>query len=125
MEVESLLRDIENEDLVLPEFQRGFVWNEKDIKTYIQSMYKVYPTGSLLIWKTTKPPKDILKDLGIPSVRQQIEDFYKKLPPRKPSGETEINRESLILHIKILAAPLKCPICGETQIIWKCGHEFK
>ena len=75
--------------------------------------------------KTTKPPKDILKDLGIPSVRQQIEDFYKKLPPRKPSGETEINRESLILHIKILAAPLKCPICGETQIIWKCGHEFK
>jgi len=57
MEVESLLRDIENEDLVLPEFQRGFVWNGKDVKTYIQSLYKDYPTGSLLIWKTLKPPK--------------------------------------------------------------------
>jgi len=57
MKVELILNDIEKEDLVLPEFQRGFVWNEKDIKTYIQSMYKVYPTGSLLIWKTTKPPK--------------------------------------------------------------------
>ena len=57
MEVESLLRDIENEDLVLPEFQRGFVWNEKDVKKYIQSLYKDYPTGSLLIWKTLNPPK--------------------------------------------------------------------
>lgn len=57
MKVEGLLNDIENEDLVLPEFQRGFVWKEKDVKTYIHSLYKNYPTGSLLIWKTTTPPK--------------------------------------------------------------------
>lgn len=57
MDVENLLKDIENRDLVLPEFQRGFVWKEKDLKTYIQSLYKRYPTGSLLIWKTTRPPK--------------------------------------------------------------------
>jgi uncharacterized protein with ParB-like and HNH nuclease domain len=48
MNVEALLRDIENKDLVLPEFQRGFVWKEDDIKKYIQSIYKKYPTGSLL-----------------------------------------------------------------------------
>lgn len=57
MEVETLLRDIENLDLVLPEFQRDFVWNEDDVKKFIQSLYKNYPTGSLLIWKTLKPPK--------------------------------------------------------------------
>lgn len=55
MKVEIILNDIEKKDLVLPEFQRGFVWNDKDIKTYIQSLYRDYPTGSLLIWKTTKP----------------------------------------------------------------------
>jgi len=57
MKVETLLKDIENKDLVLPEFQRDFVWKEDDIKKYIQSIYKKYPTGSLLIWKTLNPPK--------------------------------------------------------------------
>jgi len=57
MKVETLLRDIEKTDLVLPEFQRDFVWNEDDVKKFIQSLYKNYPTGSLLIWKTLKPPK--------------------------------------------------------------------
>jgi len=57
MKVETLLKDIENKDLVLPEFQRDFVWKEDDIKKYIQSVYKKYPTGSLLIWKTLNPPK--------------------------------------------------------------------
>ena len=57
VEVETLLKDIENKDLVLPEFQREFVWKEQDIKTFIQSLYNGYPTGSLLIWKTLNPPK--------------------------------------------------------------------
>jgi len=57
MKVETLLKDIENKDLVLPEFQRDFVWKEEDVKKFIQSVYKNYPTGSLLIWKTLNPPK--------------------------------------------------------------------
>lgn len=57
MKVETLLQDIENKDLVLPEFQRDFVWKEKTVKKFMQSLYKNYPTGSLLIWKTLNPPK--------------------------------------------------------------------
>ncbi len=57
MQVDSLLRDIENQALVLPEFQRDFVWVEEDVKKFFQSLYKNYPTGSLLIWKTLNPPK--------------------------------------------------------------------
>lgn len=55
--VETLLKDIENRELVLPEFQRDYVWKEEDVKKFIQSIYKNYPTGSLLIWKTLTPPK--------------------------------------------------------------------
>ncbi|GAH65761.1 unnamed protein product, partial [marine sediment metagenome] len=51
------MRDIENKDLVLPEFQRDFVWKGDDVKKFMQSLYKNYPTGSLLIWKTLTPPK--------------------------------------------------------------------
>lgn len=57
MKVETLLRDIENKDLVLPEFQRDYIWQEEDVKKFMQSLYRNYPTGSLLIWKTLKPPK--------------------------------------------------------------------
>ncbi|RLI97242.1 MAG: hypothetical protein DRO96_01060 [Candidatus Aenigmatarchaeota archaeon] len=57
MQIDTLLRDVENKDLVLPEFQRDFVWNEDDVKKFMQSLYKNYPTGSLLIWKTKTPPK--------------------------------------------------------------------
>lgn len=57
VEVNTLLRDIENKDLVLPEFQRDYVWNKEDVKLFFQSLYKNYPTGSLLIWKTINPPK--------------------------------------------------------------------
>lgn len=57
MEVSGLLRDVENNNLVLPEFQRDFVWNAEDVKKFIQSIYCKYPTGSLLIWKTLNPPK--------------------------------------------------------------------
>lgn len=48
MKVESFLRDIENKDLVLPEFQRDYIWQEEDVKKFMQSLYRNYPTGSLL-----------------------------------------------------------------------------
>ena len=57
VEVKDLLKDIENKDLVLPEFQRDFVWGSGDFKKFITSIYKNWPTGTLLIWKTQKPPK--------------------------------------------------------------------
>jgi len=53
----DLLKDIKYGDLVLPEFQRGYVWKPKQIKSYVQSLYRNYPTGHFLIWKTTDPKK--------------------------------------------------------------------
>jgi hypothetical protein len=50
--VADLLRDIDNREFILPEFQRGYVWTNKQVKEYLQSLYKKYPTGNFLIWKT-------------------------------------------------------------------------
>lgn len=65
MQISTLLNDIENRNLVLPEFQRDFVWNAEDVKKFVQSIYHNYPTGSLLIWKTLNPPK--LRSDHVPS----------------------------------------------------------
>lgn len=57
MEVRTLLKEIEDGELVLPEFQRDFVWKKPDVKKFMNSLYRNYPSGNLLIWKTKTPPK--------------------------------------------------------------------
>ena len=53
--IAELITEIEKRELILPEFQRGFVWSRDKVKQYIESIYKSYPTGHFLIWKTYKP----------------------------------------------------------------------
>jgi hypothetical protein len=44
------------QEAVLPEFQREYVWNEEQARQLLVSLYRDYPTGSLLFWDTTAPP---------------------------------------------------------------------
>ena len=41
-------------DIILPEFQRPFVWKRKQILELMDSVYRNYPIGSLLIWESTQ-----------------------------------------------------------------------
>jgi hypothetical protein len=47
---------IEHLELVLPEFQREYVWKLDQAKQLLMSLYRDYPTGSLLFWETANPP---------------------------------------------------------------------
>jgi len=55
--ISEILLSIENDEYTIPEFQRGFVWNSKQIKSFFRSLYLGYPSGSFLIWKTKEPSK--------------------------------------------------------------------
>lgn len=57
MKIRELLEDIRNQDIVLPEFQREFVWTRDQAKQLMISLYKHYPVGGLLLWKTDNPPE--------------------------------------------------------------------
>lgn len=39
-------------DIVLPEFQRKFVWKRSQIIQLLDSIYRNYPIGSLLVWES-------------------------------------------------------------------------
>lgn len=56
MRIDQLLDKVESEAIVLPEFQREFVWNLDQSKELINSLFKGYPIGSILIWETEEPP---------------------------------------------------------------------
>ncbi|MDD5689452.1 MAG: DUF262 domain-containing protein [Caldisericia bacterium] len=53
----NLLGGIEQRNLVLPEFQREYVWNLEQAKQLIVSLYNDYPIGALLFWNTNNPPE--------------------------------------------------------------------
>ncbi len=56
MKISDLLDGIRKSDIVLPEFQREYVWNKDQSKKLIDSLINEYPIGSLLFWKTDNPP---------------------------------------------------------------------
>ena len=41
-------------DIVLPEFQRPFVWKRPQILRLLDSVYRNYPIGSLLVWESSQ-----------------------------------------------------------------------
>lgn len=43
--------------LGIPEIQRDYVWRESQAIDLVDSMYKSYPTGLILLWKPTTLPK--------------------------------------------------------------------
>jgi len=45
VKINQLLDDIRNKDLVLPEFQREFVWSREQAKQLMISLFKGYPVG--------------------------------------------------------------------------------
>lgn len=57
MKTSQLIDDIHENDLVLPEFQREYVWSRDQAKQLLVSLLKQYPVGSLLFWKTDDPPE--------------------------------------------------------------------
>lgn len=60
----SLLSDISERRLRLPEIQRSYVWKPTQVANLIQSLYRGYPTGSLLLWKTKDEPQDRAMSIG-------------------------------------------------------------
>ena len=56
MKISELIDGIKKRDIVLPEFQRQYVWLREQAKQLMVSLSKEYPVGSILFWKTDKPP---------------------------------------------------------------------
>ncbi|HEX6817619.1 MAG TPA: DUF262 domain-containing protein [Ktedonobacterales bacterium] len=55
-EIQSLVNDIKEGRLLLPEMQRGYVWKSTQVRDLFDSLYHEYPTGQLLVWQTDELP---------------------------------------------------------------------
>ena len=56
MEPISVILDrIDTRSILLPVFQRGYVWSGEQVRNLFYSLYHEHPIGSLLIWETSSP----------------------------------------------------------------------
>ncbi|WP_080965421.1 DUF262 domain-containing protein [Pseudomonas protegens] len=52
--LEELAMLVKSGDIKLPKFQRSFVWRRTDMLKLLDSIYKGYPVGSLLLWNSSQ-----------------------------------------------------------------------
>lgn len=50
--VEELVSKIESGELRLPEMQRRYVWRATRVRDLLDSLYRGYPSGAILVWET-------------------------------------------------------------------------
>lgn len=102
MKISTILDQIDDGAIALPEFQRGYVWNRDQVRGLVDSLYRKHPVGSLLVW-TTRTENATARgdgDLQVGTVKllldgqQRITTLYgiiRGRPPRFFDG----NRETL------------------------------
>jgi len=55
----TILDKIDSGTMLLPEFQRGYVWNRDQVRGLMRSLYPGYPVGALLVWETETDPGSV------------------------------------------------------------------
>jgi len=62
MKISTILDHIDSGHMALPEFQRGYVWNKKQVAGLFDSLYQKNPVGGLLTWVTDSSSADYRGD---------------------------------------------------------------
>jgi hypothetical protein len=74
MSVSTLLERVGSRDIRLPEIQRDYVWKSSQIAWLLDSLYRGYPSGTLLLWESDEEvaEKNVSSDVaGVSVTRPQ------------------------------------------------------
>jgi len=53
--VHELVNKVRRSELLLPEMQRKYIWPATRVRDLLDSLYRGYPTGTILAWETDEP----------------------------------------------------------------------
>ena len=105
LSISAILGLIEADDIAIPEIQRPFVWKKTQVRDLIDSLYKGYPTGYIILWKN---PNVKLKDGTISSGKKVLIDGQQRITALMTAitGRTIFNSEYQEERIKIAFDPI-------------------
>ena len=104
LSVGAILGLIASGDIAIPEIQRPFVWKKKQVRDLLDSLYKGYPTGYLIVWKN---PNVKLKDGTLSTGKKILIDGQQRVTALMTAvaGIPVINSEYRKERIKIAFDP--------------------
>lgn len=74
--VETLLADIKSGCIAIPEMQRPFVWDSAKVRDLVDSLYKGFPVGYIIVWQN---PDVKLKDGSISVGKKVLIDGQQRI----------------------------------------------
>ncbi len=74
--VENIISSIKAGDIAIPEIQRPFVWDGAKVRDLMDSLYKGFPVGYIIVWKN---PDVRLKDGTISSGKKILIDGQQRI----------------------------------------------
>ena len=75
-QISHILSHINSNEIVIPEIQRPFVWKKKQVRDLLDSLFKGYPIGYIIIWNN---PNVKLKDGKMSSGKMVIIDGQQRI----------------------------------------------
>lgn len=104
--ISTLLSNIEEGLIAIPEIQRPFVWKSSQVRDLIDSLYKGYPIGYIITWKNADTR---LKDGSISEGKKIIIDGQQRITALSASlkGRKIINNKYRHLNIRIAFNPIQ------------------
>lgn len=111
--VKAILGLIEAHEIAIPEIQRPFVWKGTQVRDLMDSLYKGYPTGYLILWKN---PNVKLKDGTISSGKKVVIDGQQRITALMTAiaGQKVMNKNFEETRIKIAFNPFAA-ISGDSD----------
>ena len=66
LQVEAIVSEMRRGGIRVPEIQRSYVWRRSQIARLLDSVYRGFPAGSILLWDTIEPiiDRELATDLG-------------------------------------------------------------
>lgn len=74
--VDTILSDIKAGEIAIPEMQRPFVWDASKVRDLLDSLYKGFPVGYIIVWQN---PKVKLKDGTTSSGKKVLIDGQQRI----------------------------------------------
>ena len=104
MSIKALLGLIEANDIAIPEIQRPFVWKRAQVRDLMDSLYKGYPTGYIILWKN---PDIKLKDGRMSAGKKIVIDGQQRITAMMTAiaGRTVLDSDFEETQIKIAFNP--------------------
>lgn len=106
LSVSAILGLIDSKDIAIPEIQRPFVWKKTQVRDLMDSLYKGYPTGYLIIWKN---PNIKLKDGSYSAGKKILIDGQQRVTALMTAiaGVAVVNKDYKKERIKIAFNPFE------------------